>query len=199
MATTTESKAQLGLDAGAKISPPLTEQERARVERLVAQGADPIAAAETVLDERVGTIARAIRARDGDPYPPLESLLDESTRKSRAKARVNAEFGEDGVPLSPDLAREAAALQEAKDEIERLRKAGAEKDARLASADTDLSELEAMRQRVAEAEAEVAALRASQGGGTPTKDVQQVTPGPGEQTGGLAGSTERTDDAGRKK
>lgn len=100
MAETRKSAATVG-SLAEKVTPPLTEQEQDRAEELVAQGLDPVDACEQVLDERVGNNARAIRERDGDPYPPLDSFLPEGERKKRAQGRVDREFG--GTPDTSEV------------------------------------------------------------------------------------------------
>lgn len=194
--TKTEDKTSLAFEAGSKIDPAFSEAERKRVQQLVDSGVDQMAAAEKVLDERVGVNARVVRERDGNPYPSLDSFLADDVRRLRAKAKIEQEFGDVG-PVTPDLARERAALKAAQEEVEALRKQVEDKNAVLTTATAGLSELEALRRRVAEAEAEAERLRGLQGGRTTATEVQSVDPGPGEQTGGLAGSTKRTDNVGK--
>lgn len=176
---------------GKRLRPPFTEAERNLAETYVEQGADPVAAAQRVLDGRVAMASAVVRERDGDPYPPLESLLDDDERKARAKAKYAEEFGETGGDVPPDLAREQAAHRAALEEVERLRK---EVDEVKAQAEADVSAglaaLEEERQKVKDLEAEAERLR-TQGETPPLPGSEPAKTGPNEQTGGLAGSTRK--------
>lgn len=185
--TKTNDKADLAYEVGAKIDPPLTEAERNRVARLVEDGADPIDAAERVLDERVGSDARTVRDRDGDPYPRLESLLAPSEQKRRASRKVEETFGDTATP-TPDQARELAALRAAAEETEELRKTSEANVAELERLRAELDSTAALRERTAELEAENERLRAATATGTATADAdaQQVDPGGNVQSGDLA-------------
>lgn len=187
----TDKKDDIALvaEVGGKVTPPFTEAERAYAESLVEQGTDPVDASERVLDERIAANARAVRERDGDPYPALEGLLDAATQKRRAQRRVDAQHGT-GEPLSPDMAREAAALEEARAENERLRKDNEEQAAKIAEAGNALEDYERLRQQVADLEAENERLRGT--GGAPTTTAPGA-PGGTEQTGPGTASVKKTD------
>lgn len=187
MTQQTKDDVALVEEVGAKVTPPFTEAERAYAERLVADGTDPVAAGEAVLDERVAANARAVRERDGDPYPSLEGLLDPAVQKRRAQRKIDAEHGDAG-PLSPDMAREAQALSDAQAENERLRKENAEQAAKIAEAGNSLADYENLRQKVADLESENERLRDT--GGTPATPTPGA-PGGTEQTGPGSASTKR--------
>lgn len=76
-----------------RVDPPFTPQEVDLGVRRITAGADPVTAAEQIVDERVGMSSRAVRAREGDPYPPCDTLLDKADRRRYAEAKIDAEVG----------------------------------------------------------------------------------------------------------
>lgn len=137
----------------AKVRPPLTRHvqkddsgndvevgELPRALALVAAGLDPVGACEQIIDERVANSARSIRARDGDPYPPMDSYLPPGERRKRALDAIGEE-----APDTADMA-----------ELARLRTEVQEGAKRVAGADKALVEAERL---AAEKDAEIASLR----------------------------------------
>lgn len=131
----TDSKAEAQVRTiAAKVRPPFTRYtqkdddgqpvetgELPRALALVADGMDPVAACEQIVDERVATSARSIRARDGDPYPPLDSYLPAGERRKRALESIGEQAPAD--ERDTELAR-------LRDEAARV---AAEKDAEIAA------------------------------------------------------------------
>lgn len=94
--------------------------ELPRALALVEAGGDPVEVCEQIIDERIASSARSIRERDGDPYPPCETYLPASERRTRALAAIGEK------PDEAEKGAEAAALRA------EAEKAAAEKDAEIA-------------------------------------------------------------------
>lgn len=150
----TDSKAEAQVRTiAAKVRPPFTHYtqkdddgqpvetgELPRALALVADGTDPVDACEQIIDERVATSARAIRARDGDPYPRMDTYLPAGERRKRALDAI------DGAPAEPASTRDAEDLARLRAEVEQRAK------------DDEAARAEAARV-AAEKDAEIAALR----------------------------------------